>query len=85
MPYYPPPPPPTAQPPPPPPAIPPPYPAAAPPPDGFPQPSYHDTRPSEQPALGVVARGNQLAKNVTRKVIDASKADGADESGGSPR
>ena len=81
MPYYPPPPPPTAQPPPPPPAIPPPYPAAAPPPDGFPQPSYHDTRPSEQPARGVVARGNQLAKNVTRKVIDASKADGADESG----
>ena len=81
MPYYPPPPPPTAQPPPPPPAIRPPYPAAAPPPDGFPQPSYHDTRPSEQPARGVVARGNQLAKNVTRKVIDASKADGADESG----
>ncbi len=79
MPYYPPPP--TAQQPPPPPAIPPPYPAAAPPPDGFPQPSHHDTRPHEQPARGVVARGNHLAKNVTRKVIDASKADGAHESG----
>lgn len=68
--------------PPPPPAAPPPRPSV----DGFDQPTYHRSEAAaagdkRTPVRALASGSNQLARSVTQKVITASKANGADESG----
>ena len=72
---------------------PPPSGAYPPPTDAFGQPTYHhvsganqpDARPHQRPAVAIpraaLAGTNRVARMITRKVISASKADGAHQSG----
>jgi MFS family permease len=67
-----------------PPVAPPPQPT--PPVDDFDRPTYHRSQAAatgdkRTPARALASGSNQLARSVTRKVITASKANGADESG----